>query len=170
MPTSTTPPPDVEGRDAQPLDTEKLRASANSFLKSHQTLPRYETLQHAAHVFYGDLCRLIPEVEKLAGRCDKDDVRGKVALAGVGEARRRSSEIEGTGLTHEFERVQRLARSVVALCDHYATLAGTAMCLVCDKPIGVDDETVSYDRVSPSGCSARSGRIHSRCASAVRCG
>lgn len=158
----------VEGKTAS-VDTEKLRASAKSFLNSHQTLPRYETVQHAAHVFYGDLCRLIPEVEKLAGRCDKDDVRGKVALAGVGEARRRSGEIEGTGLKREFERVQRLARSVVALCDHYETLAGIAMCLVCDRPLGADEDTMPYDWASPSGNSTRSGRIHSHCAEAVRC-
>ena len=167
MPTSTTPPPDVEGRDAQPLDTETLRARANAFLNS-PTLPRYETVLHEAHVFYGDLCKLIPAVEKLTGGCDEDDVRAKVALAGVGEARRRSYEIERAGLSDEFERVKRLARSVVALCDHYATLTGTAMCLVCDKPIGVGDETTPYDRVSPSGGAARSGDIHSACANAVR--
>ncbi|WP_262059648.1 DUF6415 family natural product biosynthesis protein [Streptomyces sp. STR69] len=157
----------VEGKTAS-VDTEKLRASAKSFLNSHQTLPRYETVQHAAHVFYGDLCRLIPEVEKLAERCDKDDVRGQVALVAAEEARRRSTEIERSGLTREFERVQRLARLVVALCDHYETLAGTAMCLVCDRPLGADEDTMPYDRVSPSGNSTRSGRIHSLCAEAVR--
>jgi hypothetical protein len=166
MPTSTTPPPDVESRYAQPLHTETLRADASAFLNL-PTLPRYETVKRAEYVFYRDLCHLIPEVEKLTGACDEDDMRGKVALAGAGEARRRSLEIERAGLTDEFERVKRLARSVVALCDHYATLTDTAMCLVCDTPIRDGHDTIPYDRVSPSGGAKRSGRIHLGCANAV---
>ncbi|NEA64725.1 DUF6415 family natural product biosynthesis protein [Streptomyces sp. SID12488] len=47
-----------------------------------------------------------------------------MAPAGVGEARCRLDEIERAGLTGEFERVKRLARSVVALCGHHQNLTG----------------------------------------------
>ncbi|MGC9541560.1 DUF6415 family natural product biosynthesis protein [Streptomyces sp. UG1] len=43
-------------------------------------------------------------------------------MAGVGEARRRLHEPEAAGLLGEVERVKRLARSVVALCDHHDAL------------------------------------------------
>jgi hypothetical protein len=46
--------------------------------------------------------------------------------AGVGVARRWPDEIERAVLTDEFERVKRLARSVVALCGHHENLAGSA--------------------------------------------
>ncbi|WP_371749067.1 DUF6415 family natural product biosynthesis protein [Streptomyces sp. NBC_00280] len=81
---------------------------------------------HDAELFHRDLWRLIPRVEQLAGHFSEENVPAKVALAGVGEARRRLDEIERAGLTGEFERVKRLARSVVALCDHHENLTGAA--------------------------------------------
>ncbi|MGW3647011.1 DUF6415 family natural product biosynthesis protein [Streptomyces sp. NPDC000878] len=104
-----------------PEQTVAMRDAAVRFL-GEPVLPRYETVQRYGHVFHRDLWRLIPRVEQLAGRLPGGDVSANVALAGVGEARRRLDEIERAGLAGEFERVKRLARSVVALCDHHESL------------------------------------------------
>lgn len=103
--------------------TTAMRDTAVRFLRETE-LPRYETVQHFGHAFHRDLWRLIPRIEQLAGCLSGDDTSANVALAGVGEARRRLVEIERAGLSGEFERVKRLARSAVALCDHHDNLTG----------------------------------------------
>ncbi|WP_210573082.1 DUF6415 family natural product biosynthesis protein [Streptomyces sp. GESEQ-4] len=154
--------------NAPTLNTTEMRATAYDFLGA-QAPPRYETIQRLGHDFRRDLWELIPRIEQLtAPLLHEDDVPAKVALAGVGEAHRRLDEIERAGLLGEFERVKRLARSVLALCDHYATLTGIAMCLVCDKPIEDDEESVPYDHGSPLGEATRAGRVHTTCANTVR--
>ncbi|WP_405536730.1 DUF6415 family natural product biosynthesis protein [Streptomyces sp. NBC_00075] len=113
-------------RSVEILDVEQttaMRDTAVRFL-GEPALPRYETVQHFGHAFHRDLWRLIPRIEQLAGCLPGDDAPVNVALAGVGEARRRLDEIERAGLAGEFERVKRLARSVVALCDHHDNLTG----------------------------------------------
>jgi hypothetical protein len=141
-----------------------MRADAVAFLDVCLPLPRYEDVQNAAADCHRNLLRLIPEVEQLAGRLPDDDIPAKVAQAGVAEARRRLYEIEAVGLDGEVKRVQRLARSVLALCDHHDSLTGLTMCLVCDDPIQGGEESQPYDKVSPSGGVARAGRIHAKCA------
>ncbi|MGW4563747.1 DUF6415 family natural product biosynthesis protein [Streptomyces sp. NPDC004561] len=95
----------------------------------------------------------------MAAALPKDDGPAKVARAGVRKARRRLVEIEAAGLFGEVARVKRLARSVVSLCDHYDTLSGVRMCLVCDKPIEGGDPWEPYGQVSPSGGATWSGRV-----------
>ncbi|MGW1713139.1 DUF6415 family natural product biosynthesis protein [Streptomyces sp. NPDC002156] len=115
-------------RSVEILDVEQttaMRDMAVRFL-GEPALPRYETVQHFGHAFHRDMWRLIPRIEQLTGCLPGDDVPAKVALAGVGEARRRLDEIERAGLAGEFERVKRLARSVVALCDHHDNLTRSA--------------------------------------------
>ncbi|QOV37510.1 hypothetical protein IM697_03480 [Streptomyces ferrugineus] len=63
--------------------------------------------------------------------------------------------------------MKRLARSVVALCDHRDALTGARMCLACDKPIE-EQASLPYEKVSPSGGATQPGRIHATCADAVR--
>lgn len=111
----------VEILDAE--QTAAMRDAAVRFL-NEPSLPRYQTVQHLGHAFHRDLWRLIPRAEQLVGNASCDDVPAKVALACAGEARRRLDEIERAGLSGEFERVKRLARSVVALCDHHDSLTG----------------------------------------------
>lgn len=91
-----------------------------------------------------------------------------MAMAAAAEAQRRLDLIERPGLQGEHERVKKLACSVLALCDHYETLSGTTMCLVCDKPIAAGEETVLYDQLSPSGGAIRSGHIHAACVNRAR--
>ncbi|WP_405950653.1 DUF6415 family natural product biosynthesis protein [Streptomyces prunicolor] len=145
-------------------DIARMRADAVEFLDVCVPLPRYEDVQNAAADCHRNLLKLIPEVEQLAGRLPDDDIPAKVAEAGVVEARRRLYEIEAVGLDGEVKRVQRLARSVLALCDHHDSLTGLTMCLVCDDPIQDGEESQPYDKVSSSGGVARAGRIHAKCA------
>jgi hypothetical protein len=64
----------------------------------------------------------IPEVEAIAAKLPEDDVPRYCALACVGEARIRLGLEPGHGLPAEIAHAQRLARSVIALCDHYENL------------------------------------------------
>ncbi|MFD7408435.1 DUF6415 family natural product biosynthesis protein [Streptomyces sp. NPDC059866] len=144
-----------------------MRAQATWFL-DQRTLLRHQTVKGFGQDFCGYLGQLIPRIGQLADVLPPDDVPARVALAGVGEACRRLGEEGAAGLYGEVERVKRLARSVVARCDHYDALTGLVMCLACDKPIEAGDAWVPYDQVSPSGGVARAGRIHCRCANAPR--
>lgn len=145
-----------------------MRVAAAELLGEDAVLPRWDAVQTLAHLYRSNIMRLIPPVEDLAAQQSNDDVRARVALASVGEARRRLDEIEAIGLVGEVKRAQRLGRSVLALCDHFETLIGQSMCLACDKPIKDDEKSVPYDQVSPSAGAAAAGRIHARCASTVR--
>ncbi|GGZ19108.1 DUF6415 family natural product biosynthesis protein [Streptomyces poonensis] len=123
-------PEQSDGAPAQPvgaagsgslLDIGAMRAAAHGFLAS-PAVPRYEAVQREAHRFSGDLSKLIAHIEQLTHASEKADVPAQVALAGVAEARRRIGLLERPGLLGEVERVKKLARSVVSLCDHYDIL------------------------------------------------
>ncbi|MCI3277552.1 DUF6415 family natural product biosynthesis protein [Streptomyces cylindrosporus] len=152
--------------DHATLDVLALRKVARDYM-SPDMVPRYEIIKRHSASFSRDLWALIKEIEQIAS-CTPDEVVVKVALAGVGEARRRLGLIERAGLMGEHDRVTMLARSVLALCDHYEALTQVTVCLACDQTIEATDVSVPYDKVSPSGGAARSGRIHARCARAGR--
>ena len=156
-----------EETDTRPRGTASMRAAASWFLEQ-RTLPRHQSVQLFHQDFSAFIGQLIPEIEQLAAGQPENDVPAQVALVGVGEARRRLHEPEAAGLHGEVERVKRLARSVVALCDHREALAGVRMCLACDKPIEDDQMSLPYEKVSPSGGAVPSGRIHAACASTGR--
>ncbi|MET7486735.1 DUF6415 family natural product biosynthesis protein [Streptomyces sp. NPDC005538] len=151
-----------------PLDVGAMRTTAAEFIGEEEVLPSWETVQTLAHLYRGHVTLLMPAVEALAAQQPNDDVRAQVARVGVGEARRRLDEIEARDLVGEVKRVQRLGRSVLALCDHFETLTGQPMCLACDRPINDDDESVPYGQVSPSGGAVAAGRIHATCGNTVR--
>ncbi|MGX4695141.1 DUF6415 family natural product biosynthesis protein [Streptomyces sp. JNUCC 63] len=150
-----------------PLASVTVRAAAGWFI-DQPTLLRHQTVKGFEQDFRQHLWKLIARIEQLTGGLPADDVPRNVALAGVGEARRRLEEIEAAGLHGEVERVKRLARSVIALCDHHDTLTGVRMCPACDQPIRDGQDSMPYDHISPSGGAAHSGRIHTRCAHTVR--
>ncbi|MGW0917335.1 hypothetical protein ACWD1Z_37515 [Streptomyces sp. NPDC002784] len=56
----------------------------------------------------------------------------------------------------------------MALCDHYEALTGVRVCLACDQPFMVGEPARAFDQGSQSGGADVSGRIHERCANAVR--
>jgi hypothetical protein len=153
--------------DCHAPTTATMRAAATWFL-DQSMLPRHETLKLWHQDLGGFLRHLMPEIEQLAANLPENDVPARVAMVGVGEAQRRLHEPEAAGLLGEAQRVQRLARSVVALCDHYDALSGAAMCLACDKPIEEGQTSLPYEHVSPSGGAKQSGRIHAACAKAGR--
>ncbi|MGW6292779.1 DUF6415 family natural product biosynthesis protein [Streptomyces sp. NPDC055058] len=155
--------------DCRVTGTGSMRSNAAWFL-DQVTLPRHGLVALFARDFTRNLGELMPCIEQLAARCADDDVPAQVALAGVGEARRRLTEPEAAGLRGEVARVKRLARSVRALCDHYDTLTAVRMCVTCDRPIEDGDDTVPYDQIVPDGRGGRSALIHARCAHAVRPG
>lgn len=115
--------------------------------------------------FHGFLEQVIPRIEQLAAGRAEDDVPSRVALAGVGEARRRLAEPVAGELAGEVARASRLARSAVALCDHYDALNGTLMCLVCDQVIEDGEASLPYGRFGPG---EGAGRVHPRCTGALR--
>lgn len=106
-----------------PATRATMRASATWFL-DQRLLPSHGTVVAFENDFRDFLEVLIPQIDRLAGECPKDDAHVRVASAGVCEARRRLGSAERPGLVGEFERVKRLGRSVVALCDHHDALTG----------------------------------------------
>jgi Family of unknown function (DUF6415) len=100
-----------------------MRADA-AVLLSEEILPRWEDVQRLAHLYRSHILQLIPAVEAGICRQTPDDVPAAVARACIGEARRRLGEIEAPGLDGETQRTRRLARSVVALTDHWVSLGG----------------------------------------------
>jgi hypothetical protein len=144
-----------------------MRAAATWFLDQHSLLG-HNSVRLFCRDFRGFLEQTIPRIEQLAGGCPKDDVPAQVALAGVGEARRRLQEPEAAELDGEVARATRLARSTVALCDHYDALTGAVMCLVCDRLIKHGEASVPYDGFSSPDREDRSGRVHTRCTGTLR--
>lgn len=146
--------------------TVSMRAEASWFL-DQRTLPRHQVVRHIGQDLRRFLHDLIPRLEDLVAGCPDDDVPANVAQAGVAQARHRMAEPEsGESPRHSVERVKRLARSVVALCDHYDALTGITMCLICDRVID-DDAWLPYER-APGGAGVLDrGRVHLRCAPAV---
>ncbi|WP_405584434.1 DUF6415 family natural product biosynthesis protein [Streptomyces sp. NBC_01092] len=144
-----------------------MRAAA-TWLLDQRTLPRHESLKLWSTDLGTFLEHLTSEIEQLAANLPMSDVPGRVAMVGVGEARRRLDQPEAAGLHGETERVKRLARSVMALCDHHDALTGARMCLACDKPLDDGRPTQPYEQGSPSGDAKVSGRIHAACATVGR--
>ncbi|MFE6941034.1 DUF6415 family natural product biosynthesis protein [Streptomyces chartreusis] len=157
----------MSATESTSLDTARLRAYA-SWFTAQTTLPRHPTTRAYETGLREALGGLIPQIEKHAAERQADDVPGKVALAGVGEARRRMGIPERNGLKGEFERVKRLAMSVSALCDHLDALTGARMCLLCDRALEeAGANWVPYDRAVPIG-GVKSGHVHAACAKAVQ--
>lgn len=107
-------------------DIAAMRADAAKLIGEDAPLPRWETVQKLAHLYRCHILGLIPAVQTRVARHPVDDVPAAVARACIEEARRRLDEIEANGLDGEVKRTQRLARSVLALTDHYENLGGAA--------------------------------------------
>ncbi|WP_432193823.1 DUF6415 family natural product biosynthesis protein [Streptomyces sp. bgisy027] len=155
-----------DGAEA-PVSTGSARAHA-SWFTAQQTLPRHPTIKAFDKDLREALGELIPQIQNHAAQRPTDDVQGKVALAGVDEARRRLGLPERSGLQGEYERVKRLAMSVIALCDHLDALTGIHMCLLCDKELEADEIRIPYDRIVRAGSTAKPGHVHAACAKAAR--
>ncbi|WP_432190506.1 DUF6415 family natural product biosynthesis protein [Streptomyces sp. Tue6028] len=109
---------------------------------------------------------LTPQVERAAGKLPLDDVPRHCALACVGEARGKLRAQPGMGPGRDQAYARKLARSLAALCDHYVTLTGQAMCVACDREIRSADDAVPYNQISNSG--GVTSRVHSNCLNTPR--
>ncbi|MBC2902507.1 DUF6415 family natural product biosynthesis protein [Streptomyces cupreus] len=157
-----------EGTSAPPVDIATMRANVAQVLPPDVTPTDPTTLQTLTGMMRGHLQLIIPEIEHVAARLPADDVPRYVALAGVREACGKLDARPGLMPSDAVAHVRRLARSLLALCDHYEKLTGVRMCLACDQPIRQGEATRPYGKVSPSGGAVDFGRIHERCANTVR--
>lgn len=102
-----------------PPDIETMRASTERALTQ---APDVEDLDTLATTLRGHMHVLIPAVEELAAR--RNDVGGISARACIGEARGKLRIGNGEIPAIQVSLVQKLARSVDALCRHYENLGG----------------------------------------------
>ncbi|MEU2433252.1 DUF6415 family natural product biosynthesis protein [Streptomyces sp. NPDC007861] len=102
------------------VDVAPMRETARSTLSADkERLDDYDELR-------GCVQQLVPQVRALIARLPTDDAPARVAQIGVDEAWRRLHTPRGFGPDAALRQVQRLARSVLSLCDHYENLAPAA--------------------------------------------
>ncbi|CCK24742.1 hypothetical protein BN159_0363 [Streptomyces davaonensis JCM 4913] len=153
--------------DAPPVDIAAMRATVAEVLPPEVTPTDRATLETLTRSLRHGMQMLISEVERAAAHLPDDDIPRYVALACVREARGKLDAVPGPGPSDAAAYVRRLARSVMALCDHHMTLSGYSVCPACDQLIKPGAATQPYDQGSPSGGSTVSSRIHDGCAHAV---
>ena len=146
-----------------PVDVEMMRESAGRLIGPGTAAPEGEELAGLTGLLRGHMQLIIPQIERAAGKLPEDDVPRYCALACIGEARAKLRATVGAGPHRAVAHARKLARSLMALCDHYEALTGVEMCLVCDEPIRDGEDSVPYGQVSSSGGAACAGRIHGRC-------
>lgn len=120
--------------DCRAPSTVSMRAAASWFL-DQSTPPPHGALKLWREDLGDFLRHLMPALEVLAAALPENDVPARVAMVGVGEAQRRLHEPAAAGLAREARRVQRMARSVVALCDHHDALTGAHHTLKTPGPL-----------------------------------
>ncbi|MFJ9871210.1 DUF6415 family natural product biosynthesis protein [Streptomyces sp. NPDC101165] len=125
--TRATPAAPSTARHAptEPPDIETMRASVRRALGGPLGEMDASQMDALACALRGHMEALIPEVEAMAGRQPRDSIPWHCALACVGEARRKLRIGNGQTMPVRGAVVQKLARSVNALADHYENLGGT---------------------------------------------
>lgn len=147
-----------------PVDVETMRENIGRLIGPGTASLEDEELAGLTSLMRGHMQLIIPEIERAAGKLPEDDVPRYCALACIGEARAKLRATPAAGPHRAAAHARKLARSLMALCDHYEALTGVEMCLVCDQPIRDGADSVSYGQVRTSGGAASAGRIHTRCA------
>ncbi|MFD3503736.1 DUF6415 family natural product biosynthesis protein [Streptomyces sp. NPDC058678] len=126
MTTSTTHPPAAEEQNHAPPDIETMRATALRLLGPDDgpdvLPPAADELDTLTLALRGHLELLGPEVERMAGRLDRESIPRYCALACVGEARGKLRARPGRGPHGPVAYARRLARVLNALCDHHEKL------------------------------------------------
>ncbi|MFE1441577.1 DUF6415 family natural product biosynthesis protein [Streptomyces sp. NPDC058739] len=112
------------GADTLPLDVETMRGTARPLLAEDAELPTEKReLEELAALLRDHIVQLMPEVAGLAVRLPRDDVPRACASACIGEANMRLRLGVGDVIPVRQAVVAKLARSVMALCDHYENLS-----------------------------------------------
>ncbi|MFI5801053.1 DUF6415 family natural product biosynthesis protein [Streptomyces sp. NPDC051677] len=111
---------------ADPPDIATMRETARILLDPDAVAlaPASDELAKLTRIVRGHLELLIPQVERAAGRLQRESIPRYCALACLGEARGKlraePSRASGGALLH----ARKLARVLNALCDHYEKIGG----------------------------------------------
>jgi hypothetical protein len=150
----------TSGTTTLPVDVATMRATAQRVLGPDNAPdampPAGEELDTLTATLRGHLELLAPEVEQAAGRLSKNSVTRAGAMHCITEARGklRAPELSFAPLAGSVMYARRLARVLVALCDHYEIVSAgveetpeqTAFvrlaehCLTCPTCRAMDDE------------------------------
>ena len=112
--------------DSAPVDVETIRAAARDVLTGDARLDDQRELETVCRLLRGVIRLLAPEVEILAGRWPKGHIPAICARACVGEARARLRLGLGENAAVRLSVAQKLARTTLALVDHWEGLQGPA--------------------------------------------
>ncbi|MEU6918522.1 DUF6415 family natural product biosynthesis protein [Streptomyces olindensis] len=126
---ATVPPPAEAEREEAPPDIATMRETARRVLGPDVLPPAGGELETLTATLCGHLEVLLPEVEEAAGRLPENSVTRYGAMYCVGEARGklRAPELNFAPLVGSVMYARRLARVLIALCEHYETVsAGVA--------------------------------------------
>ncbi|WP_327725377.1 DUF6415 family natural product biosynthesis protein [Streptomyces europaeiscabiei] len=124
MPNRAARPPAAEDLD-DPPDITTMRSTADRILAFDAKPISPEDLETFRIAMRGQIELLIPAVQGLAARFPEGDIPRECALAGAREASMRLRlGVGGSSSPVRMSVSMKLARSVVALCDHYENLGG----------------------------------------------
>lgn len=112
-------PEETAAGEADPPDIHTMRETARLALAD---APDTDDLSVLAETLRGHLRVLIPAVSELATTKPRDELNKFCARAGVAEAQNKLRMGDGDALAIRVSVVQKLARSVTALCNHYERL------------------------------------------------
>ncbi|CBG68763.1 MULTISPECIES: DUF6415 family natural product biosynthesis protein [Streptomyces] len=107
-----------------PPDITTMRSTADRILAFDAQPIAPKDLETFRICMRGQIELLIPAVQGLAARFPKGDIPRECALAGAREASMRLRLDVGGSSPVRMSVSMKLARSVVALCDHYENLGG----------------------------------------------
>ncbi|MEV0639136.1 DUF6415 family natural product biosynthesis protein [Streptomyces sp. NPDC050619] len=102
-----------------PLDLEVMRACAERVLTEDAEALSPEESETLTLQLRGHLTLVIPEIEMAEPDLSEDDLPRVCAFFCIGEARLRLRAEPGRTSSARIAHTQRLARSVIALCNHY---------------------------------------------------
>ncbi|MFJ4686004.1 DUF6415 family natural product biosynthesis protein [Streptomyces sp. NPDC088789] len=107
------------------LDLGAMRDAARRILGGQMGMVTDDELELITSRLRGHLMLAIPAVQEATTKHPEDDIPAACALVGVQDARLRlGREPATTSLPAGIAHAQLLARSVMALCDHYESLTG----------------------------------------------
>jgi Family of unknown function (DUF6415) len=110
--------------DQMPPDIATMRATAGRLLALDARPIGPEDLDTLRLTLRGQLELMIPIVEAITAGLPAGDIPAACAVAGVGEARMRLQLGVDIPSPVRMSVSMKLARSVIALCDHYENLGG----------------------------------------------
>jgi uncharacterized protein DUF6415 len=124
VPHRTARPAAPTDLDQTPPDITTMRTTARRLLALDARPIGPEELDTLRLTLRGQIELMIPLVEAMTAGLPANDIPAACALAGVDEARLRLQMGVGAYSPVRMSVSMRLARSVMALCDHYENLSG----------------------------------------------